>query len=94
MLDEGKDFTLEFRLRCRDGRWLWISSSGKIVERDSKGSALRIVGTHMDISERKRTQAELEQANQNLERRVEERTRALAIAQRVRRRGEPFAGAG
>ena len=77
-VDEGQDFTLEFRLRCRDGRWLWISSSGKIVERDSSGSAHRIVGTHVDISERKRTQAELEQANQNLERRVGERTRELA----------------
>ena len=33
----------------------------------------------MDISERKRTQAELEQANQNLERRVRERTRELAV---------------
>jgi PAS domain S-box-containing protein len=78
-VDEGKDFTVEFRLRARDGRWLWISSSGKIVERDSKGSAIRIVGTHVDVSERKRTLAELEQANQNLERRVKERTRELAM---------------
>jgi PAS domain S-box-containing protein len=77
-MDEGKDFTIEFRLRSRDGRWLWISSSGKVVERDSKGSAQRIVGTHVDISERKRNQAELEQANKNLDRRVKERTRELA----------------
>ena len=77
-VDEGKDFTVEFRLRSRDGRWLWISSSGKIVERDAAGSALRIVGTHVDISERRKTQAELEQANLNLERRVGERTRELA----------------
>ncbi len=76
---EGKDYTLEFRMRSRDGQWRWISSSGKIVERDPKGSALRIVGTHVDISERKRTQAELEQAHQNLERRVKERTRELAV---------------
>ena len=48
------------------------------MERDAKGSAQRIVGTHVDISERKRTEAELEQANQNLERRVVERTRELA----------------
>lgn len=77
-VDEGRDFTIEFRLRGRDGRWIWISSSGKIVERDARGSALRIVGTHVDISERTRTRAELERAKQNLERRVEERTRELA----------------
>jgi PAS domain S-box-containing protein len=76
---EGKDYTLEFRMRSRDGQWCWISSSGKIVERDSTGSALRIVGSHVDISERKRTQAELEQAYQGMERRVEERTRELAV---------------
>jgi PAS domain S-box-containing protein len=75
---EGKDFTIEFRLRGRDGQWIWISSSGKIVESDSKGSAVRVVGTHVDVSERKRTQAKLEQANQNLEQRVKERTRELA----------------
>ncbi len=76
---QGTDYTLEFRLRSRDGRWRWISSSGKIEERDSKAGALRIVGTHVDITERKPTQTELEQANQNLEQRVRERTRELAV---------------
>ncbi len=75
----GEDFTLEFRLRSRDGRWCWICSSGKIVERDSSGRALRIVGTHVDISESKRTQAELAQAYQGLEQRVKERTRELGV---------------
>ncbi len=75
----GDDYSQEFRLRSRDGRWRWISSSGKIVERDSAGRALRVVGTHVDISERKRTQAELEQAYQGLELRVKERTRELAV---------------
>ena len=47
------------------------------------GSVRRIVGTHVDISERKRTQAELEQANLNLERRVSERTRELVALNEV-----------
>ncbi|MBN2553504.1 MAG: PAS domain-containing protein, partial [Spirochaetales bacterium] len=76
---EGRDYTLEFRMRTRDGRWRWISSSGKIVERDPAGSALRIVGTHVDITESKRIRAELEQAYETLERRVRERTRELAV---------------
>jgi PAS domain S-box-containing protein len=76
---EGKDYTLEFRMRSRDGQWRWISSSGKIVEREATGAALRIVGTHVDVSERKQTQAELEQAYQSLEQRVKERTRELAV---------------
>jgi PAS domain S-box-containing protein len=75
----GQDYTLEFRMRARDGRWRWVSSSGKIVERDSAGRALRIVGTHVDVSERKKTQEELREAYQGMERRVEERTRELAV---------------
>jgi PAS domain S-box-containing protein len=75
----GQDYTLEFRMRTGDGDWRWISSSGKIVERDSAGSALRIVGTHVDITERKRIRAELERAYQTLERRVQERTKELAV---------------
>jgi PAS domain S-box-containing protein len=80
---EGRDYALEFRMQSRDGRWCWILSNAKIVERDSTGKALRIVGTHVDISERKATQAELEQANQTLEQRVLERTRELAMLNEV-----------
>jgi len=76
---EGQDYTLEFRMRTREGGWRWISSSGKIVERDSSGSAVRIVGTHVDVTDRKRTQEELERSYQTLERRVQERTRELAV---------------
>ena len=80
---EGQDYTIEFRMRTRNGEWCWISSSGKIVERDSAGSALRIVGTHVDITERKRIRAELEQSYQTLERRVRERTKELAVLNSV-----------
>ncbi len=78
-VQEAKDYSLEFRMRCRDGSWRWILSSGKIVERDPSGRAQRIVGTHVDIDDRKATLAELELANQTLEQRVKERTRELAI---------------
>ncbi|HSV93379.1 MAG TPA: PAS domain-containing protein, partial [Desulfobacterales bacterium] len=82
-LAEGKDFAQEFRLRTRDGRWLWVSSSGKMVERDAQGNVQRIVGTHVDISGRKSAQVELEHANLNLERRVDERTRVLTALNEV-----------
>ena len=46
-------YECEHRIRHKDGRWLWILDRGQIVERDAKGVALRVVGTQMDISERK-----------------------------------------
>jgi len=55
-VEEGTEFTLEFRMRARDGSWRWISSSGAIVERDEQGKPLRLVGTHLDITERKQTE--------------------------------------
>lgn len=61
----GSDrFELEFRLRHQDGRWLWILSRGLIVERDASGAAVRMIGTHQDITEHR----ELETARRHTER--------------------------
>ncbi|MCH8178666.1 MAG: PAS domain S-box protein [Proteobacteria bacterium] len=41
---------VEFRLRHRQGHYLHILSRGKVVSRSREGRALRVVGTHSDIS--------------------------------------------
>ncbi|MEO6076764.1 MAG: PAS domain S-box protein [Dokdonella sp.] len=43
----------EFRMRHKDGRWIWIRSLGGVISRDDRGKALLIAGTHVDVSERK-----------------------------------------
>ncbi|KAF7962780.1 histidine kinase [Cupriavidus sp. UYMU48A] len=43
-------YEVEHRIRCRDGSYKWICSRGKVVERDSAGRALRMVGTSTDIT--------------------------------------------
>lgn len=40
----------EFRLRTKAGGWRHIQSRGKVVQRDENGKALRLVGTHRDIT--------------------------------------------
>lgn len=47
-------YTLVFRMRAADGQYRWIESRAKVVQRDADGTALRAVGTHIDISERRR----------------------------------------
>ncbi len=55
------DFPLvdtEYRMRARDGDWKWILDRGKVVEWDAEGKPLRICGTHLDITARKRAEEE------------------------------------
>ncbi len=60
-----------FRMRRADGSWAWIRSRGRVIQRDAIGRALRMVGTHTDVT------AEVEAAEAR--RRSEERY-ALVIA--------------
>lgn len=52
------DYKLEFRQQTTTGGWKWILSIGKIVAWDEMGNPLRMLGTHMDISDRKQAEAE------------------------------------
>ena len=75
-----RDYTLEFRLRHKDGHYVHVLSRGFPVRRDPDGLVGRIVGTHFDLSERKRQEEALKRAHEELEIRVKERTAELALA--------------
>jgi len=49
----------EFRMRHRNGQWVWMLDRGKIVARDSRGHPLRMVGTQTDITTRKTLEEKL-----------------------------------
>ena len=57
---EIPDYAVEFRQLTRAGGWKWILSVGKIVAWDEAGNPLRMLGTHTDISDRKQTEAQLQ----------------------------------
>ena len=52
-LETARPFEVEFRMRARDGRWIWVLGRGKVMEADDQGRAVRMLGTHVDITERK-----------------------------------------
>ena len=65
---EGEgSYEMEFRMRARDGRYKWILSRGKVVERDASGVPTRAVGTHSDLTLRKQAEFELLQAKAQAE---------------------------
>lgn len=53
-------YRVELRLKDAIRGWRWVDISGKIVQRDSCGRAIRMVGTFSDIDERKRAETKTE----------------------------------
>ena len=49
---ETEFYTGKYRVLRDNGSWSWFLSRGKVVSRDEEGRALRMVGTHLDITER------------------------------------------
>ena len=56
---DRETFEVEFRFLRKDGDYMWIRGKGKIVARDEKGNPARFIGTHSDITERKRAEEKL-----------------------------------
>jgi PAS domain S-box-containing protein len=54
-----QSYKLEFRMRTKSGEWKWILCQGRNVEYDKQGKPIRMLGTHIDITERKRTEEAL-----------------------------------
>ncbi|MEA1052038.1 EAL domain-containing protein [Lamprobacter modestohalophilus] len=57
-----ESFVIEYRMQAREGGWTWILGRGRTVHRDASGRALRMIGTHQDITERKQAEEKLQLA--------------------------------
>jgi len=76
--DAGQ-FTLEVRMRHRDGHWVDLLSRGCIL-RDDRQQAIRVIGTARDLTEQRAAERELADYRANLESLVEHRTEELRLA--------------
>jgi len=59
-------YDVEFRLRHKDGTWRWICARADF-QRDLNGKAIRIMGCHLDITDRKNADAARIEALERLE---------------------------
>ncbi len=91
----NQSFAQEFRFLTPQGEVRWVSAHAEVM-RSASGEKLGYVGTDQDITQRKLTEATLQQLNQELELKVQQRTVKLeqlleqervlgAITQHVRR---------
>jgi PAS domain S-box-containing protein len=51
------EYDVEFRMRHKDGAWRWIYARGEVL-RDPSGKPTRMLGCHVDVTERKRAEEE------------------------------------
>lgn len=57
-------YCFEYRVQHRQGYYVWVQDQGLIV-RDADGQALRVVGSTVDISDRKQSEAALRQSEEH-----------------------------
>jgi PAS domain S-box-containing protein len=58
----------EVRYRHKNGSTVWLICSGRVIEWDEAGNPVRMIGCHVDITDRKQVEAQLQQLNQELQR--------------------------
>jgi rsbT co-antagonist protein RsbR len=63
---QSSSYEIEFRMWMKDGGWKWILARGNVVAWDEQGNAVRMMGTHTDIDERKREEHEREALQQQV----------------------------
>ena len=67
----GDIYSIEYRLRARDGRWVWVHDQAQLV-RDAAGKPIYWQGVRADITERKDAEHQLLEAEERFRRLVEQ----------------------
>jgi PAS domain S-box-containing protein len=74
-LDQTDD--MDYRIKHKNGEWLWVHDRCTIFKKNPDGKILQIIGSVLDISDRKRAETELKELNETLEAQVAQRTAEL-----------------
>ena len=59
-------YMFESRMKHKDGHWVWVYDTGQVIEWEREGVPKRMIGTHLDITEKQATIAKLDEANKRL----------------------------
>ncbi len=72
-------FHNEVRYRHKNGATVWVICSGRVIDWDAQGNPLRMIGCHIDITERQAALHERKQAEVQLRQTNAELTRATRL---------------
>jgi PAS domain S-box-containing protein len=59
-----ENHSVEYRLRNKIGEYLWILDRGMVLERTQDGRPWKLIGTHTNITERKKAEEQLKKSEQ------------------------------
>jgi len=59
-------FEIEYRMRTKSQDWRWVLCRARLVEKDESGRAVRVIGTHVDITRRRLNVEELKTSQAHL----------------------------
>jgi PAS domain S-box-containing protein len=76
----GQVSQTEFRIKQKDGNWMWLLAYDTIFKLDKNNNVEQILGTIQNITERKNAELKLANFNEELEREAYERTKQLEEA--------------
>lgn len=72
LIQSGKEFwSDEYRYRRHDGSWAAVLDRGYVVH-DETGTPVRMIGSLLDMTDRRRAEERIQQLNEQLRRRVQE----------------------
>jgi len=73
-------YRIEHRFKTASQDWIWVLSRGRVVEHSGDGTASRMIGTSVDITQRKRAEVELLSALQREKELSEMKSKFVSIA--------------
>ncbi len=60
-------FKEEYRIKTKSNEYIWVLDRAKVFERNKDGIAIRIIGTHQDLTARKNFEIELKNSKEKAE---------------------------
>ena len=76
---ETETYICESRMKHKNGEWIWVLDRGRVTERDISGNPVRMIGTHLDITERKKMEEQLRVNEEHFRVIIETLTEGVAL---------------
>lgn len=82
---ESRFYEIECRMKHKSGEWVWILDRGRVVSRTAEGKPLLVMGTHQDITARKRAAEALRESEAQHRMLFQSITDAIIVVDKNRR---------